>query len=163
MTKGRGNDKAYMASEQQIAALKWVFAAAVSAAVLFPQAQACEAMVESRWLTSELAVKYNNLFGMKQHAHPVYGTVNLPTREFLHGGWVMQNDDFVKYPTLADCFDDRMKTLQMLSNKYAHYAAALVARTPEEFLGQVSFTWSTSPTRAKDCIAILHAHDEVFI
>jgi flagellum-specific peptidoglycan hydrolase FlgJ len=152
-----------MATEQQLEALKQVFAAAMDAAVLFPQAQACEAMVESRWLTSELGVKYNNIFGCKQHVHPVYGTINLPTREFLHGGWVVEGDDFVVYPTLAACFDDRMKTLQMLANKYAHYAAALVAKTPEEFVTQVSMTWSTSPTRAKDCISILHAHDEVFV
>jgi flagellum-specific peptidoglycan hydrolase FlgJ len=108
-------------------------------------------------------VKYRNLFGTKQHVHPVYGTINLPTKEYVQGGWVAESDDFVVYPTLAACFDDRMKTLQLLSNKYAHYAAALAAKTPEEFVKQVSFTWATSPTRAKDCISILHAHDEVFV
>jgi flagellum-specific peptidoglycan hydrolase FlgJ len=152
-----------MASDLQIASLKKVFAAAMEAAVLFPQAQACEAMTETRWLTTELGLKYNNLFGMKQHTHPQYGTVNLPTREFLHGGWVMEHDDFVSYPTLAACFDDRMKTLQQLSSIYPHYAAALIAGTPEEFLTQVSLTWSTSPTRSKDCISILHSHEEIFV
>jgi flagellum-specific peptidoglycan hydrolase FlgJ len=152
-----------MASPQQIAALKQVFAAAMDAAVLFPQAQACEAMVETSWLTSELGVKYNNLFGTKQHVHPVYGTVNMPTCEFLNKKWVTESDDFVVYPTLAACFDDRMKTLQMLANKYSHYAAALAASTPEEFLTQISMTWATSPTRSSDCISILHAHDEVFV
>lgn len=150
-----------MASEQQIAALKTVFAAAMDAACLFPQAQACEAMTETTWLTSLLGVKFNNLFGMKQHTHPVFGTVNLPTREFLHGGWVTVSADFVKYPTLADCFADRQATLVALAPKYPHYAAALNASTPEEFLTEVSKTWSTDPQRAATCIAIMHAHEDV--
>jgi flagellum-specific peptidoglycan hydrolase FlgJ len=152
-----------MASVQQVAALKKVFATAMTAACLFPQAQACEVMVETTWLTSELGVVDNNLFGMKQHAHPLYGTVNLPTKEFLCGKWVAQNDDFVKYPTMADCFADRMNTLVQLAPHYPHYQAALAAKTPEEFLTQVSLTWSTGPTRGKDCITILHSHEDVFI
>jgi flagellum-specific peptidoglycan hydrolase FlgJ len=150
-----------LATLAQIAALAKVFAAAMDSSCLFPQAQACEVMVETTWLTSELGVKDNNLFGMKQHAHPIYGTVNLPTREFLHGGWVMQNDDFVVYPTMAACFADRMNTLETLAPIYPHYAAALKAGTPEEFLMQVSQTWSTGPARAFECIAILHAHEDV--
>lgn len=159
-----------MAMPEQIEALKRVFAAAMESACLFPQAQACEVMVETTWLTSELGVKDNNLFGMKQHSHPIYGTVNLPTREFLHGGWVIQNDDFVVYPTMAACFADRMATLEQLAGftlkatgllLYPHYSAALKASTPEEFLMQVSQTWSTGPTRGAQCIEILHAHEDV--
>jgi flagellum-specific peptidoglycan hydrolase FlgJ len=133
----------------------------MDATVLFPQAQACEAMVESTWGSSQLFLEDNNCLGIKQHTHPIYGTVNLPTREFLHGGWVMQDDDFVKYPTMAACFADRMNTLQQLAPVYPHYAAALKAATPEEFLTQVSLTWSTGPTRGATCIAILHAHEDV--
>lgn len=152
-----------MATVKELDALHRVFAAAMTAAVLFPQAQSCEVMAETTWLTSELGVADNNLFGMKQHAHPIYGTVNLPTKEFLHGGWVIQHDDFVKYPTMADCFTDRMNTLVQLAPHYAHYAAALKASTPEEFLAQVSLTWSTGPKRGKTCIDILHAHEDVFV
>jgi flagellum-specific peptidoglycan hydrolase FlgJ len=150
-----------MASEQQIDALKAMFAAAMSAAVLFPQAQASEAMVETTWGTSQLCVKGNNLFGMKQHVHPVYGTLNLPTKEFLNDRWVVENDNFVQYPTLAACFEDRMATLEQLAPMYPHYAAALAATTPEEFLTQVSLTWSTDPDRGATCTAILHAHEDV--
>jgi flagellum-specific peptidoglycan hydrolase FlgJ len=150
-----------MASEQQIAALKTVFAAAMDAAVLYPQAQACEAMVETTWLTSELGVKGNNLFGTKQHAHPIYGTMNLPTKEFLNGGWTAISAGFVDYPTMADCFADRMATLERLAPNYPNYAAALKAETPEEFLMLVSMTWSTDPNRGATCMAILHAHEDV--
>lgn len=151
-----------MATPQQIAALRTVFAAAQSSACLFPQAQASEAMVETTWMTAELGVADHNLFGMKQHAHPLYGTVNLPTREFLHGGWVVQHDDFVKYPTMADCFADRQATLVALAPHYPHYAAALAATSPEVFLTQVSLTWSTGPQRGEECVEILHAHKDVF-
>ena len=152
---------AVMASDIQIAALAKVFAAAMSAAVLFPQAQASEAMAESGWMTKALAVTDNNLFGTKQHTHPIYGTVNLPTREFLNDRWVVENDNFIVYPTLADCFADRMHTLEQLAPNYPHYAAALAASTPEEFLTQVSLTWSTDPDRGATCIAIMHAHEDV--
>lgn len=150
-----------MASTQQLAALAKVYAAAKVSGCLFPQAQACEVMVETTWLTSELGVQDNNLFGMKQHTHPIFGTVNLPTKEFLHKQWVVQHDDFVKYPTMADCFTDRMNTLRTLAPQYPHYAAALAATNPEDFLTQVSRTWSTGPTRGADCITILHSHHDI--
>jgi flagellum-specific peptidoglycan hydrolase FlgJ len=152
-----------MATPQQLSALLLVYAQAKASGVIFPQAQACEVMVETTWLTSELGVADNNLFGMKQHAHPIYATVNLPTKEFLDGKWVVQDDDFVKYPTMAACFQDRTNTLRTLAPSYPHYAAALVAATPEAFLTQVSLTWSTGPTRGEECIEILHAHLSLFV
>jgi flagellum-specific peptidoglycan hydrolase FlgJ len=161
-----------MATEQQIEALKCVFAAAMEAAVLFPQAQACEAMVETRWNTTTSALQYRNLFGMKQHEHPIYGTVNLPTDEFKNGDWIQIHADFVNYPSIAACFADRMDTLRKMSTaidpkthspEYPHYIAALAATNPEDFLTQVSRTWSTGPTRGASCIAILHAHEDLFV
>lgn len=151
-----------MITPVQLAALRKVYAAALASGVPFPNAQACEVMVETTWLTSELGVADDNLFGMRQHQHPVFGTVNLPTNEFLGGHWVRVNADFVKYPSMEACFQDRMATLKNLAPHYPHYAAALAANTPEEFLTQVSLTWSTGPTRGAQCIAILHAHSDVF-
>jgi flagellum-specific peptidoglycan hydrolase FlgJ len=151
-----------LASPQQLAALARVYASAKESGCLFPQAQACEVMVESAWGTSKLFLEDNNGFGMKQHEHPIFVTVSLPTKEFLGNKWVTINAPFVKYPTMADCFADRMNTLRTLAPNYPHYAAALVATNPEDFLTQVSRTWSTGPTRGADCIAILHAHNDLF-
>lgn len=151
-----------MASPQQLSALAKVYAAAKESHCIFPQAQACEVMVETNWGTSLLFEQDNNAFGLKQRVNPVYGTVNMPTREFLKGEWVTINAAFVKYPDLASCFADRMATLNRLAPSYPHYAAALVATTPEDFLTQVSLTWSTGPTRGQQCIAILHSHPEIF-
>lgn len=147
-----------MATQQQLTALAEVYAAAVRAQVPFPDAQACEVMVETTWLTSQLGVRYNNLFGMKQHAAPVYATVTLPTQEYIGGRWVTIEAEFVSYPSMAACFEDRTVTLVRLAPTYPHYAAALAATTPEDFLTQVSLSWSTGPTRGEECIEILHAH-----
>ncbi len=115
----------------------------------FPQMAACEAALESGFGGSLLARRDNNLFGTKQHAHPTYGTVTLPTKEFLDGGWKAVTSQWVEYPDLAACFADRVATLQRLSNVYPHYAAALNAADPDTYISEVSKTWSTDPLRAQ--------------
>lgn len=120
----------------------------------FPQMAACEAALESTWGHSQLALEENNLFGMKQHAHPVYGTITLPTREFLDGKWVACNSSWVQYPDWRACFCDRLATLERLSNAYPHYAAALKATDARTFVTEVSKTWSTDPNRALKCLGV---------
>lgn len=111
----------------------------------FPEMTACEAALESSWGNSELAREANNLFGMKQHAHPVYGTMNLPTREFVGSQWIQTVAHWVNYPNWAACFADRLATLARLSNAYPHYKAALDAQDPRSYAIQVSESWSTDP------------------
>lgn len=123
---------------------------------IYPTMAACEAALECGYGTSKLAIVDNNLFGMKQHTHPIYGTHTLPTREFLNGEWVTVNADWVTYPGWAECFADRMATLQRLSKGqgFPRYLAALMARTAEEYVIAVSATWSTDPNRAVKVLAI---------
>jgi len=47
-----------------------------------------------------------------------------------------------------------MSTLLRLSSAFPHYAAALNAKTAEEYVREVSRTWSTDPDRASKCLAI---------
>jgi flagellum-specific peptidoglycan hydrolase FlgJ len=138
------------------------YAAAVAAQHVFPEMAACEAALESGWGLSELATKANNLFGQKQAVHPQFGTLILPTKEFLGGKWITEDADWVSFPTVADCFTARMATLERLAPQYPHYAAALAAKTPEEYVTQVSMSWSTDPQRAAKCIETYRAHAEVF-
>lgn len=133
-------------------------AAAAKSGHVFPEHAACEAALESGYGASVLAKLANNLFGMKQHAHPEYGTCNLPTREYLGGQWIRTSADFVSYPDLATCFADRMATLQRLAPVYPHYAAALAAASGTTYLNEVSRTWSTDPDRAENVLAI---YDEI--
>ncbi len=121
---------------------------------VFPEMAACEAAEESRFGESRLAKEDNNLFGLKVHWHNVYDSVSLPTKEFLDGSWQVLNQNFEKYATLQECFEDRMKTLTRLAPHFAHYAEALVAKTPQEYVRCVSASWSTDPQRAQKVQAI---------
>ena len=138
----------------QLAFLHAASAEAAKANHPFPEMAACEAALESSWGNSQLAREANNLFGMKQHAHPICGTMNLPTKEFLDGRWLSCASQWVDYPDWASCFADRLATLQRLSNAYPHYKAALDAQDAETFVTEVSRTWSTDPNRAAKVISI---------
>lgn len=121
---------------------------------------ACEAGLESGFGTSGLAIKDNNLFGMKQHSHPVYGTHNLPTKEFLNGQWVTVMAAWVSYPGWRECFEDRMATLQRLAPQpgFEHYRDALNATDAITYVKCVSAKWSTDPHRADKVIAIYNEY-----
>jgi flagellum-specific peptidoglycan hydrolase FlgJ len=133
-------------------------AAATQSTHPFPRMAASEAALESGYGLSGLASEDNNLFGMKQHMHPEYGTVSLPTREFEKGEWVEVSANWVKYPDWTTCFFDRLSTLVRLSNVYPHYAAALHATDALTFVQEVSQTWSTDPGRAEKVLAIYNAY-----
>lgn len=118
---------------------------------------ACEAALESGYGRSLLAIQDQNLFGMKQHQHPVYGTHSLPTREFLGGEWETVTANWVSYPDLQSCFQDRMSTLRRLAPHFPHYQAALDATNGEDYVRAVSESWSTDPKRADKVLAIFNA------
>jgi flagellum-specific peptidoglycan hydrolase FlgJ len=136
---------------------------AVKANHPFPIMAACEAALESAWGNSMLARDGNNLFGTKQHTHPIFETLNLPTREFLSGNWTTVEAGWVHYPDIASCFADRLATLQRLATmtnaatgalEYPNYANALAATDPLTYIKEVSQTWSTDPGRAAKVTAI---------
>jgi len=137
----------------------WLLATAseaVQAKHIYARMAACEAALESNYGQSTLARDGNNLFGMKAHIHPEHGTIILPTKEFLDGNWISASAEWMKYATVAECFEDRIETLMRLRTKYSHYMAALLAQTSEDYVREVSKTWSTDPARAEKCIAIFN-------
>lgn len=137
--------------------LRHAMQAAQKAGHIFPEMAACEAALESGYGHSQLATQDRNLFGMKQHLHPIYGTHSLPTREFLSGEWVTVNSNWITYPDWAACFADRMATLQRLASVYPHYKAALAAASATTYIMEVSRTWSTDPERGEKVLAIYDA------
>lgn len=147
-----------MLSVTQSAGLLAAFQAAKASGHIWPAYAACEGALESAWFTSELYKQGNNVFGTKQHAHPIYSTHNIPTKEVLDHQWVVVNAGWIYYPTLADSFADRMQTLRNLAPHYPHYAAALAATTGEDFVTEVSKTWSTDPQRGDKVLSIYNAH-----
>ncbi len=129
---------------------------------VWPEYAACEGALESNFGRSELAQIGNNLFGMKVHSHTEYGQfgeIILPTKEIINGEQVIKNAYFISYPRLADCFTDRMKTLQRLRFAYPHYNNALNAQDGETFIREVSANWSTDPDRADK---VLNVYREFF-
>ncbi|HUZ05391.1 MAG TPA: glucosaminidase domain-containing protein [Acidobacteriaceae bacterium] len=138
--------------------------AAVKANHIFPEFAACEAALESAWGHSQLAQEANNLFGQKQSHPPLAGTtiVALPTREYLHGSWVTVLANWAKFSDWPACFALRMETLERLSHNFTHYAAALHAKSGEQFVIEVSKSWSTDPQRAGKVLSIYDAHRDAF-
>jgi flagellum-specific peptidoglycan hydrolase FlgJ len=143
---------------QQKQFLNDVSISAEAAAHIFPSMAACEAALESGYGTSELAAEGFNLFGMKAHAHPEFGTLSLPTKEFLDDKWIVCSAEWVKYPNLTECFMDRMATLKRLAPHYPHYAAALAAKTAQDYIVAVSQSWSTDPQRAAKVLSIFKVY-----
>ena len=138
--------------------------AAAQAGHVWPEYAACEVALESGWGGSKLATEAHNLFGQKQSHPPVEGTgtLVLPTREFLHGSWVTVQANWVEFVDWAGSFAARMALLRRLSRAYPHYAAALVAKTGEEFVVEVSKSWSTDPERAGKVLAVHDRHAAAF-
>src|SRR5579872_3135182 len=143
-----------MLSDTHKAFLDRATAEAIKANHPFAMAVAAEAALESRFGESELAAKDFNLFGCKQHKHPIYGTIVLPTREYLDGKWVPTSAQWVKYLDWRACFADHLATLERLSKVYKHYAAALAAKDPQTYVQQVSLTWSTDLARGAKVLTI---------
>lgn len=125
---------------------------------LFPQYAACEAALESAWGRSALAVQASNLFGEKQSHPPLGKTLQLPTREFLHGAWLQVQASWAIYDSWADCFSARMALLKRLQGEYPNYRAALSATDGEQFIEHVSRSWSTDPARAEKVLGVYAEH-----
>jgi flagellum-specific peptidoglycan hydrolase FlgJ len=144
--------------------LNKAFTAACLAGHIFPEIAACEAAVESAWGQSKLALEANNLFGQKQSHPPIEGTgtLALPTREYLGKQWVTVEANWAKFASWNESFRARMALLERLSHAYPHYAAALAARSGEDFAAEVSKTWSTDPARAAKVLAIHTEHRMTF-
>jgi flagellum-specific peptidoglycan hydrolase FlgJ len=133
-------------------------AAARAANHIFPEYAACEAALESGWGSSRLALEANNLFGQKQ-PHPPRGVAyTLATREYLHGAWTTVSAQWMSFPEWQACFVERMALLRSLAAEYPHYRDALSATTGEQFIKQVSLSWSTDPDRAEKVLAIYRGH-----
>jgi flagellum-specific peptidoglycan hydrolase FlgJ len=138
--------------------------AARAAGHIWPAHAACETALESAWGTSRLVTAGKNLFGQKQTVPPIAGTstLALPTKEFLHGEWVEQQAEWVAFPDLTACFRARIELLRREAARYPNYAAALAATSGEQFIREVSKTWSTDPHRADKVMAIYNAHAGIF-
>lgn len=135
--------------------------AAMNIGQQWPGYVAAEAALESAWGASQLYLKGNNAFGMKQHVVAVYETLDLPTKEYVNGQWITAVAHWVKYPDIETCFRDRQATLLRLAPMIKNYELALAASSGEDFVRFVSLSWSTDPERGQKVMDIYNAHPEV--
>lgn len=136
--------------------------AAMNIGQKWPGYVAAEAALESAFGSSVLARVGMNLFGIKAHdGTPLDQTLSLPTKEYYGGAWVKVMAHWMKYADWEACLRDRQATLVRLAPHYPHYAAALAADTGEDFVREVSLTWSTDPHRADKVLDIYSFHQEV--
>ena len=135
-------------------------AAAHAAGHIFPEYAACEAALESAWGQSRLAQQANNLFGQKQ-SHPALGdSLQLETREYLHGAWLTVPALWARFASWQEAFAARKALLERLARAYPGYAAALRASNGADFVRLVSRRWSTDPHRADKVLAVWQQHGQ---
>lgn len=101
-----------------------------------------QAILESRWGLSDLAVKANNLFGIKADSRWKGPIINIPTREFLNNAWVTVPASWRKYATYEDSIVDHAAFL-----KGARYAKAFATKDPRTFITAIwQAGYATDPT-----------------
>lgn len=77
---------------------------------ILPSLTIAQAILESGWGKSGLAVRCNNLFGIKGK-YQGQGEV-FPTKEFMGGKWITIEAEFRKYPTFEGSIRDHNDLLQ---------------------------------------------------
>jgi flagellum-specific peptidoglycan hydrolase FlgJ len=115
-----------------------------------------QAALESSWMQSMLAVKANNLFGVKADASWTGDTLDMPTREYLKGQWVVVTAHWRKYSSIEECLKDHVRFFK----QNPRYAKAL--QYPHDgiaFAREVANAgYATDPQYADKLIAVIRSH-----
>jgi flagellum-specific peptidoglycan hydrolase FlgJ len=137
----------------QAAQKKW----GVPASVTITQA-ILESSNAAGWGQSQLAREANNFFGIKaEHLNDPETYIELPTTEFVHGEVEHIEAGFERYIDPQDSFDDHARLLATAKR----YAPAMAERADSDTFACRLQTcgYSTSPTYAKQLIAIMRLYD----
>ena len=111
----------------------WTNIAGLDLQGLYPSVLIAQAALESGWGQSELATKYNTLFGVKKGSSWTGRTVTLPTREVVNGVSQTVRADFRVYPSWMASIADRNKLLLTLK-RYANVRSAATPQAQVEAL-----------------------------
>ncbi len=113
-----------------------------------------QAIEESGWGQSSLAVKDNNLFGIKGTGPA--GTDQLPTQEYQDGQWVSLTAPFRVYHTAAQSIDDHGKLLATSG----YYTRAMgVRRSPNAFAAALTGVYATDPSYGETLIGLMRQYN----
>lgn len=119
-------------------------------------AQAC---LESADGTSELAVKANNLFGIKASA-PWTGTKYAKeSYEWVDGMKQLHTSDFRRYDTWEDSIKDHANFITSTPRRIEFYGKAIAAQTYIGQAGGLTGTYATDPEYGAKLIKIIEEYD----
>ena len=109
-----------------------------------------QAIEESGWGQSTLAVQDHNLFGIKG-AGPA-GSESYPTQEFQNGQWVTTTAQFRAYHDIAQSIEDHGK---LLATSGYYTAAMAVRQTPDSFAQALTGLYATDPSYGSNLISLM--------
>jgi flagellum-specific peptidoglycan hydrolase FlgJ len=113
-----------------------------------------QAIDESGWGQSQLALQDKNLFGIKGTGPA--GTVLLPTQEFEGGEWVTVNAPFRVYSTVAQSITDHTLLLATSSS----YKPAMADRlSPDTFANDLTGVYATDPSYGSTLIGLMRSYN----
>ena len=113
-----------------------------------------QAIEESGWGRSDLAIKDHNLFGIKGTGPA--GSDPQPTREYVNGQWVNRITLFRVYHDVAECIEDHGRLLA--SSVYYKHAMA-VRQVPNAFAARLTGVYATDPDYGTKLIGIMRQHN----
>ena len=143
-------------------ALQQAFISAVAPGALAAQGEygvpaavtIAQAIDESGWGQSQLALQDKNLFGIKGTGPA--GTVLLPTQEYEDGEWVTVNAPFRVYNSVAQSITDHALLLATSSS----YKTAMADRlSPDTFANDLTGVYATDPSYGSTLIGLMRLYN----
>ncbi len=113
-----------------------------------------QAIDESGWGQSVLAIRDNNLFGIKGTGPA--GSDVLPTHEFENGQWVTINAAFRVYHNVAQSIADHT---ELLATSPSYQQAMADRHLPDAFATDLTGVYATDPQYGSNLIAIMRLYD----
>lgn len=117
-----------------------------------------QAILESDWGRSELASKYNNLFGIKAYGNQP--KITLSTKEYVNEQWITIQGDFKVYQSFEESMDDHAQLfihgVDWDPNKYQPVLQAQNFEQAADALQQAGY--ATDPTYAEKIKQVIIAH-----
>ena len=113
-----------------------------------------QAIDESGWGQSELAVADHNLFGIKGTGPA--GTDMRPTQEYQDGIWVTRTAPFRVYHNIAESIADHGR---LLASGQAYQHAMADRNVPDAFAADLTGIYATDPNYGSNLIALMRLYN----
>jgi flagellum-specific peptidoglycan hydrolase FlgJ len=113
-----------------------------------------QAIDESGWGQSALAIRDHNLFGIKGTGPA--GSDMLPTREYANGRWVTRTAPFRVYHNVAQSIADHG---QLLATGASYQHAMADRHLPDAFATDLTGVYATDPQYGSNLIAIMRLYN----